>query len=114
MVSLVLFFRHFTCDCPPEWSGSHCENPVAAESESIVATLTSTKNVGRIVGFVILATFVGLLLCWLSDRRIARKKKERQRKRRLMGMTDKSYARRRGQERKDRQPTQPTTEGEMA
>jgi hypothetical protein len=87
---------------------------VAAESESIVATLTSTKNVGRIVGFVILATFVGLLLCWLSDRRIARKKKERQRKRRLMGMTDKSYARRRGQERKDRQPTQPTTEGEMA
>ena len=59
---------------------------------------TDEKNIARIVGFVILATFVGLLLCWVNDKRLARKRKEAERKRRLTGMSNRAYDRRRKEE----------------
>jgi hypothetical protein len=86
---------------------------VQAASEGIVATMTSQKNVGRIIGFIVLSTFLGLLLCWLNDKRVARKQKDKQRRRRLMGIPEKSYARRRTPH--NNKPVQkPNEEGEMA
>lgn len=103
--------KHSSCDCPPDWKGSHCQTPVESQSsESMVTTMTSKKNVGRIIGFVVLATFFILFLCCMNDKRVARKQKEKQRKRRLMGMSDKSYTKRRSQQQRQQQQT----EGEMA